>query len=420
MVTLTGTGFDANKKPTVLFDNRECKVKKQTDTTIECETKDKPYVADTPKTEISFDGIGAVATKGLVFRYVSLYSDETTWADFLPVEGESISIPKGQQLLVDVDSTPILKAVIVEGALIFPPNKDPNHERTFDARYIMVRGGYFEAGTEEFPYTSKLTITMHSNVSDPYLPIYGNKVIAVRFGQLEMHGIRRYPEWTSMETTAEKGASKITLMEKVDWKAGEFIAIASTSFEGRDAEKRQIKAVDNTNPEKPVLTLDKPLVHKHFAGTEKVGTKGDSIEMRAEVGLLTRNIKYRGDPATSNKNKYGAHIMIHSPGDESSIGRIEYVELTDVGQAFKLGRYPLHFHMIGTVHKSYVRGNAIHQTYNRAVTIHGVHYFRVIRNVAYDTMGHTVFIEDAAETKCLIDGNLIIQTQASFSLINTD
>jgi hypothetical protein len=272
----------------------------------------------------------------------------------------------------------------------------------------MVKGGYFEAGTEEFPYTSKLTITMHSNVSDPYLPIYGNKVLAIRFGQLEMHGVKRNPEWTSMDVTAEKGATKITLIEKVDWKAGEFIAIASTSFEGRDAEKREIKSVDNSNPDKPVIELTEALESKHFAALEKVGTSGDTIEMRAEVGLLTRNIVYRGDPETSAKNQYGAHIMLHSPGDESSIGRIEYVELTDVGQAFKLGRYPLHFHMIGTVHKSYVRGNAIHQTYNRAITIHGVHYFRVIRNVAYDTMGHTVFIEDAAETKCLIDGNLII------------
>jgi hypothetical protein len=311
---------------------------------------------------------------------------------------------------MDVDSTPVLKAVIVEGALIFPPHTDPNHKRSFDARYIMVKGGYFEAGTEEFPYTSKLTITMHSNVSDPYLPIYGNKVLAIRFGQLEMHGVKRNPEWTSMDITADKGATKITLIEKVDWQAGEFIVIASTSFEGRDAEKREIESVDNSNPEKPVITLVKALEKKHFAGLEPVGTTGDTIEMRAEVGLLTRNIVYRGDPETSAKNKYGAHIMLHSPGDESSIGRIEYVELTDVGQAFKLGRYPLHFHMIGTVHKSYVRGNAIHQTYNRAITIHGVHYFRVIRNVAYDTMGHTVFIEDAAETKCLIDGNLIIQT----------
>jgi len=53
--------------------------------------------------------------------------------------------------------------------------------------------------------------------------------------------------------------------------------------------------------------------------------------MKAEVGLLTRNVLFRGDPETSNVNQYGAHIMIHSPGDESSIGRICYVELKDVG-----------------------------------------------------------------------------------------
>ena len=79
--------------------------------------------------------------------------------------------------------------------------------------------------------------------------------------------------------------------------------------------------------------------------------------MRAEVGLLTRNVKFQGNPLDSAENQYGAHIMIHSPGDESCIGRIENVEFFNVGQAFKLGRYPIHFHMIGTVHKSYVRNN---------------------------------------------------------------
>jgi hypothetical protein len=98
--------------------------------------------------------------------------------------------------------------------------------------------------------------------------------------------------------------------------------------------------------------------------------------MRAEVGLLTRNLIFQGDP-TSEANQYGAHIMLHSPGDETSIGRIENVEFFNVGQAFKLGRYPIHFHMIGTVHKSYIRNNAIHQTYNRAVTIHGVKHLRI-------------------------------------------
>ena len=35
-------------------------------------------------------------------------------------------------------------------------------------------------------------------------------------------------------------------------------------------------------------------------------------------------------------------------------------------------------------------------------------------------MGHTIFIEDAAETKNLIEGNLIVDVRRSWSLLNTD
>mmetsp|Transcript_41642 Transcript_41642/g.63596 ORF Transcript_41642/g.63596 Transcript_41642/m.63596 type:complete len:95 (+) Transcript_41642:5298-5582(+) len=93
--------------------------------------------------------------------------------------------------------------------------------------------------------------------------------------------------------------------------------------------------------------------------------------MRAEVGLLTRTVKFRGDPETSGKNQYGAIIFMHSLGDDSLIARLGYTEFYETGQAFKIGRYTIHFHLIGNVHKSYAIGNAVHQTYNRAFTIHG-------------------------------------------------
>lgn len=84
---------------------------------------------------------------------------------------------------MDIDSTPILNSVIIEGSLIFPPNGlDSTHVRSFDAYYIYINGGYFEAGTEEAPYSSKLIITLHGNKYSPSLPIYGNKVFAVRNG----------------------------------------------------------------------------------------------------------------------------------------------------------------------------------------------------------------------------------------------
>jgi len=112
--------------------------------------------------------------------------------------------------------------------------------------------------------------------------------------------------------------------------------------------------------------------------------------------------------------------MLHSSGDDTVIGRISYVELTDVGQAFKVGRYAIHFHMIGAVHRSYAQGVTIHEGYNRAFTIHGTHYLRLLNNFAYHVKGHNFFIEDAIETNNLIHNNLVMSTERSWSLLNTD
>ena len=76
--------------------------------------------------------------------------------------------------------------------------------------------------------------------------------------------------------------------------------------------------------------------------------------------------------------------------------------------------------MIGRVTKSYVRNNAITNSYNRGTTLHGVHYLRVSRNVYYNVMGHTIFVEDAAETKNLVEYNVVAATHPSHSLLNTD
>ena len=114
-------------------------------------------------------------------------------------------VPAGMHLLIDVDSTPVLELVLVEGSLIFEPSTDPDHHRTFDAKYVFVNGGYMEVGTEEFPYTSKITITMHGDKLDPEIVDYGTKVIAVRNGILEMHGNPREVIWTSLASTALAG-----------------------------------------------------------------------------------------------------------------------------------------------------------------------------------------------------------------------
>ena len=142
--------------------------------------------------------------------------------------------------------------------------------------------------------------------------------------------------------------------------------------------------------------------------------------MRAEVGLLSRNVVFRGDPETSANNEYGATIFLHSMGDDSLTARLSYIELTHVGQAFKLGRYAVHFHMIGNVHNSYVKGNSVHEGFNRAFTFHGTSYLRLTDNVVYNVKGHNIFVEDGVERNNQIHRNLIMKTKRSWSLLNTD
>ena len=329
-MTFTGEDFSSNTGDyTIVIDGIDCPVSAATSTSVTCTTGGRPGLVETSLV-MEIAGKGTIAKQGLFFRYVSMWSAESTWGgEFAPMDGESIHIPVGLNLLVDIDKSPLLKLVLVEGSLIFAPDENADHERYWDAYYMYINAGTMEVGTEEHPYTSKITITMHGNVSDPYIPIYGNKCIGLRFGTLDMHGVQRTPVWTSLETTAAAGSDQLTVWEAVDWAVGELIAVASTTTIGREGEQRTITAIDRSDPDKPILTLDKPLEFLHWAATE---TRGDqSMETRAEVGLLSRNVVYRGDPETSSANEYGATLFMHSSGDDSLTARLTYVEFTDVG-----------------------------------------------------------------------------------------
>ena len=137
-------------------------------------------------------GAGQVALQGNTYRYCSLWSDNSTWGQLLPpIDGESVAVPRGLCLLVDIQHSPKLRLVSVDGgALIFPSkDDDPSYEATFDARYISIVRGTMEVGTEKHPYKSKLTITMHGAIRDPAVPIFGKKSIGVSYGVLDIHGV---------------------------------------------------------------------------------------------------------------------------------------------------------------------------------------------------------------------------------------
>lgn len=113
--------------------------------------------------------------------------------------------------------------------------------------------------------------------------------------------------------------------------------------------------------------------------------------MRAEVGLLTRNIKMMGDPSSAVR-KYGSHLMLAGKSINGLEGHVAYTEFTQCGQPQILGRYCIHFHMNGEVPTSYARGNAVHESHARVVTLHAVHFLTVEKNVGYRVHGHNFFV----------------------------
>lgn len=76
--------------------------------------------------------------------------------------------------------------------------------------------------------------------------------------------------------------------------------------------------------------------------------------------------------------------------------------------------------MNGDVSESFARGNAVHDSMARVITLHGVHYLTVEYNVGYNVKGHNYFIEDGIETNNLLQHNLAISSIQVWTMLQTD
>jgi hypothetical protein len=269
----------------VLVDDIPCAIRSVTVNQIVCVTGDR-QTSKSMQTSfvVKINGNVAAVTKG--FYYANRYSAEATWGgDIPPREGDSIVVPMGQTLIIDA-TPPKLLAIIVEGSVLFEDVKDLQ----LHASYIIIREGRFQIGTETAPRQKRLEITLYGNRLDKQLPEFGNKMIACHQCTLDIHGQPRTPVWTDLAVTAEKGAKSVTLLQEVDWKIGEEIVIASTGWNHLETERRIISAV---SADKKTVSFVDELKYRHYSAVEKYGDK--DFPMRAEVGLLSRNVVIQGD-----------------------------------------------------------------------------------------------------------------------------
>jgi len=318
-----------------------------------------------------------------------LWSNPATWPGRkLPRAGDTVTIEKGKDVLLDV-SPPALNGLHVNGRLSFADNRDLE----LTTEWIMLHGE-LAIGSEAKPHTRRATITLTDKVTGEAMAGMGDRGIMIMGGTLNLHGDRKNT-WSKLARTAPAGSRSIQVLNAAGWRVGDEIVLASTDFDPRQAERRTIAAVKGA-----AVTLDKPLEYMHF------GKITFDVDERGEVGLLTRNIRIQASPDAA-QSYFGGHVM-------AMVGSkmfVEGVEFNRMGQHLTLARYPIHWHVNGDANGQYIRNSAIHDTYNRCVTVHGTHNLRVENNVTYNTVGHCFFMEDGIEHGNAFVHNLAIQTK---------
>jgi len=328
------------------------------------------------------------------------WSDAATWPDRkVPRAGDKVTIPAGKEVVLDV-SPPALGSLTIEGKLSFANNADLE----LTTEWIMLHGE-LEIGTEARPHTRKATITLTNNVKDEDIGGMGgandrvDRGILLMGGTLNLHGDRKHT-WTKLAQTAAAGSNSIQVLDAAGWRVGDEIVLASTDFDPRQAERRTISAIKGNT-----ITLDTKLDYMHF------GKITFDVDERGEVGLLTRNIRLQASADAEQAPYFGGHVMAMG----ASKMFVEGVEFNRMGQNLTLARYPIHWHLIGDAKGQYIRNAAIHDTYNRCVTVHGTNFLRVENNVTYNTVGHCFFLEDGVEHGNEFVHNLAIQTKCHTS-----
>ena len=337
---------------------------------------------------------GAPSTAAAAADTATRWSDPATWPNNkVPAAGDLVEIATGKDVVLDV-SPPALNGVTINGKLSFANNADLE----LTTEWIMVHGE-LAIGTEAIPHTRKATITLTDKVKgENIMGGMGDRGILLSGGTLNLHGDRTNT-WTKLSATAKAGAQSITVLNAAGWRVGDEIVLASTDYDPRQAERRSISAIKGNT-----LTLDKKLDYMHF------GKITFDVDERGEVGLLTRNIKVQASDDAA-QSFFGGHIMAMP----TSKMFVEGVELNRMGQNLTLARYPIHWHLVGDALGQYVRNSAIHDTYNRCVTVHGTNDLRVENNVTYNTVGHCFFMEDGIEHGNQFVHNLGIQTKCHTS-----
>ena len=340
------------------------------------------------------------------------WSDSSTWGGS-PPSGDEKDVVIPMDVVVTLDTSDEVGEIRVMGKLTVATG---TYELTCDSLIVMGPNSELEIGAENARYSGDFTLTLKGEPSENF--VHGahdmgwRALLAVNGGTLNLHGEDRI-DWTRIDANVEAGSNSITVADAVDWRPGDEIVLVSSTTDWNEAEELTVASVSGDGKE---VTLTSDLAYWHCGTIEQYTRPSDgktwTADMRAEVGLLTRNVTIQG-ASDSIATGIGAHIMVHGADEsmDSGYAYIEGIEIHRGGQESVLGRYPFHWHLVaGKGTGQYFNDSSVHLNFNRGITIHGTDNTTVSNNFIYNTIGHTLFLEDGVEENNIITYNVVCLT----------
>jgi RNA polymerase sigma factor (sigma-70 family) len=348
------------------------------------------------------------------------WSAPATWeGGQVPAGNVRVLVREGHRVLYDIKAAHAIRSLTISGTVSFAQDKDTR----LDAGLIKIQPGE-DASEEGFdceahvgpPASGKPRPALEVGTPQEPLPAKHTALIRLVYmegmdkescpaivccsGRMDFHGTPLSRTWVKLGGNAKKGDNTITLAEGVSgWRAGDRIIVTGTERtptsgqphpgsdpKGTTTEERIIQAIDGNQ-----VTLSTPLEFGHL---------GEGL-YRGEVANLSRNVIVESAEPQGERG----HTMYH----RYSAGAISYAEFRHLGKPGVLGRYSLHYHLVGdTMRGSFVLGASIWDSGNRWLTIHGTNYLVVRDNVGYKSKGHGFFLEDGTEVYNVLDRNLAV------------
>jgi hypothetical protein len=349
------------------------------------------------------------------------WSDAATWeGGKVPGAGARVQVRAGHAVVYDLVSDQAIRVLHVAGKLSFARDRDTR----LDVGLVKVQGGenFSEDGFEcdARPTETAAGERPALEVGLPNEPVPAGKTALIRLvyfegmdkqtcpaivscgGRMDFHGAPMSRTWVKLGATAKPGDTEVALEEAVSgWKAGDRVIVTATQRDMREqgtrrpgksnrtvfTEERRIASIEGTK-----VVLDQPLTHEH---------RGEG-EFRGEIAVLSRNVIVE----SADPKGVRGHTMYH----RFSAGGISYAEFRHLGKEDVLGKYSIHFHLIGTTMRgAQVLGASIWDSHNRWITVHGTQFLVIRDCVGYQSVGHGFFLEDGTEVYNVLDRNLAVQ-----------